>query len=97
MNPLDNEFVQRITQIIEDNLEMEKMDIAFIADQMCMSHSTLYRKIKGVADMSANEVHPQGENEERGQTTALRKILHIRDFLHDGVQQCSLLQTMLQE
>ena len=55
MNPLDNEFVQRITQIIEDNLEMEKMDIAFIADQMCMSHSTLYRKIKGVADMSANE------------------------------------------
>ncbi len=24
MNPLDNEFVQRITQIIEDNLEMEK-------------------------------------------------------------------------
>ena len=55
MNPLDNEFVQRITQIIEDNQEMEKMDIAFIADQMCMSHSTLYRKIKGVADMSANE------------------------------------------
>ncbi len=55
LNPLDNEFLQRITQIIEDNLEMEKMDIAFIADKMCMSHSTLYRKIKGVADMSANE------------------------------------------
>ena len=55
LNPLDNEFLQRITQIIEDNLEMEKMDIAFIADKMCMSHSTLYRKIKGVADTSANE------------------------------------------
>ena len=55
LNPLDNEFLQRITQIIEDNLEMEKMDIAFIAEKMCMSHSTLYRKIKGVADMSANE------------------------------------------
>lgn len=55
LNPLDNEFLQRITQIIEDNLEMEKMDISFIADKMCMSHSTLYRKIKGVADMSANE------------------------------------------
>lgn len=55
LNPLDNEFLQQITQIIEDNLEMEKMDIAFIADKMCMSHSTLYRKIKGVADMSANE------------------------------------------
>ncbi|WP_281644380.1 hybrid sensor histidine kinase/response regulator transcription factor [Bacteroides zoogleoformans] len=55
LSPLDNEFVQRITKIIEDNLEMEKMDIAFIADKMCMSHSTLYRKIKGVTDMSANE------------------------------------------
>lgn len=31
------------------------MDIAFIADKMCMSHSTLYRKIKGLTDMSANE------------------------------------------
>ena len=55
LSPLDNEFLQRITKIIEDNLEMEKMDIAFIADKMCMSHSTLYRKIKGVTDMSANE------------------------------------------
>lgn len=41
LNKLDNEFLQKITQIIEENLEMEKMDIAFIADKMCMSHSTL--------------------------------------------------------
>lgn len=55
LNKLDNEFLQKITQVIEENLEMEKMDIAFIADKMCMSHSTLYRKIKGLTDMSANE------------------------------------------
>lgn len=55
LNRLDNEFMQKITQIIEENIEMEKMDVAFIADKMCMSHSTLYRKIKGLADMSANE------------------------------------------
>ena len=55
LNKLENEFLQKITQIIEENLEMEKMDIAFIADKMCMSHSTLYRKIKGLTDMSANE------------------------------------------
>lgn len=55
LNPLDNEFLQRVTQIIEDNLEMDGMDIAFIADKMCMSHSTLYRKLKGVADISPNE------------------------------------------
>ncbi|WP_455673814.1 hybrid sensor histidine kinase/response regulator transcription factor [Phocaeicola sp.] len=55
LNRLDNEFLQKITQVIEEHLDMEKMDIAFIADKMCMSHSTLYRKIKGLTDMSANE------------------------------------------
>ena len=34
---------------------MQKMDVSFIADKMCMSHSTLYRKIKAVTDMSSNE------------------------------------------
>lgn len=55
LNKLDNEFVQKITAIIEEYLDMDKMDVAFIAEKMCMSHSTLYRKIKGLTDMSANE------------------------------------------
>lgn len=55
LNKLDNEFLRKLTQIIEENLDMDKMDIAFIAEKMCMSHSTLYRKIKGLTDMSANE------------------------------------------
>lgn len=55
LNKRDNEFLEKITRVIEENLEMEKMDVAFIADKMCMSHSTLYRKIKGLTEMSANE------------------------------------------
>ena len=55
LNKLDNEFLKKITAIIEENMELEKMDIGFIAEKMCMSHSTLYRKIKGLTDMSANE------------------------------------------
>ncbi|MCD8292868.1 MAG: helix-turn-helix transcriptional regulator, partial [Prevotellaceae bacterium] len=27
----------------------------FLADKMCMSHSTLYRKIKGLTEVSVNE------------------------------------------
>ena len=52
---LDNEFLQKVTEIIEKNLGTDKLDIAFIAEKMCMSHSTLYRKIKGLTEMSANE------------------------------------------
>lgn len=55
LNKLDQEFLNKVTAIIEDNLSMEKMDVAFIADKMCMSHSTLYRKIKGLTEMSVNE------------------------------------------
>ena len=55
LNKLDHEFLKKITSIIEGNMELEKLDIGFIADKMCMSHSTLYRKIKGLTGMSANE------------------------------------------
>lgn len=55
LNKLDREFLDKVNSIIEENLSMEKMDVAFIADKMCMSHSTLYRKIKGLTDMSVNE------------------------------------------
>lgn len=55
LNKLDKEFLKKVTDIVEENLSMDKMDVAFIADKMCMSHSTLYRKIKGLTDMSVNE------------------------------------------
>lgn len=55
LNKLDQEFLDKVTGIIEENLSIEKMDVAFIADKMCMSHSTLYRKIKGLTEMSVNE------------------------------------------
>lgn len=55
LNKLDQEFLDKVTAIIEENLCMGKMDVAFIADKMCMSHSTLYRKIKGLTEMTVNE------------------------------------------
>lgn len=55
LNKLDREFLDKVNRIIEENLSMEKIDVAFIADKMCMSHSTLYRKIKCLTDMSVNE------------------------------------------
>lgn len=55
LNKLDREFLDKVACIIGDNLSMEKIDVGFIADKMCMSHSTLYRKIKYLTDMSVNE------------------------------------------
>lgn len=55
LSKLDNEFIEKVTSIIEQNLDSDKIDVAFIADKMNMSHSTLYRKVKALAGMTANE------------------------------------------
>jgi ligand-binding sensor domain-containing protein/signal transduction histidine kinase/DNA-binding response OmpR family regulator len=56
LNKLDKEFMDKVNRIIEDNLDSEQINVAFIAEQMHMSHSTLYRKIKALTSMSANEI-----------------------------------------
>lgn len=55
VNQLDKDFLTHLTQLIEENIEEEELNIAKIASQLNMSHSTLYRKIKGISGMTANE------------------------------------------
>lgn len=55
MNKLDNEFMEKINRLIEDRLSSEKIDIGYLADKMCMSKSTLYRKMKALTGLSTNE------------------------------------------
>ena len=50
LSRLDEEFLNRFTAIVEENIDM-----AFMMDKMNMSHSTLYRKIKGLTGISCNE------------------------------------------
>lgn len=52
---LDNDFLNKFNDIVESNLSMEKMDVGYIAEKLCMSNSTLYRKIKALTGLSTNE------------------------------------------
>ena len=56
LSKLDRDFLDKVNRIIADHLNMERMDMAFIADKMCMSHSTLYRKVKALTGMPLNEL-----------------------------------------
>lgn len=49
------EVLDKLDRIISANLLREDIDIAFLASEMCMSHSTLYRRIKTLTGMTANE------------------------------------------
>ena len=55
MNKLDNEFLEKINKLIEDRLSSEKIDIGYLSDNMYMSKSTLYRKMKALTGLSTNE------------------------------------------
>lgn len=55
INKLDNEFIQKINRLIEERLSSDKIDISYLADKMCMSSSTLYRKMKALTGLSTNE------------------------------------------
>lgn len=55
INELDKEFLEKLTHIIEENLEDEQLNISQVAAQLNMSHSTLYRKIKALTNLTANE------------------------------------------
>lgn len=55
LNKLDNEFIHKINELIEARLSSDKIDVGYLSDKMCMSSSTLYRKMKALTGMSANE------------------------------------------
>ena len=55
LSPLDKEFIARLHKLVEDNIEIEDMDMPFLTDKMCMSHSTLYRKVKSITGLTPVE------------------------------------------
>lgn len=55
ISKLDNEFIKRFTQIVDENLTEKDLSISFVTERMNMTTSTLYRKIKGLTGLSANE------------------------------------------
>lgn len=55
LSNLDEAFLKKTTEIIEENINDEKLDIIFLTQQIGMSHSTMYRKIKALTGITINE------------------------------------------
>lgn len=51
----DREFLDKLDRIIQENLLQENLDVKFLATELCMSYSTLHRRMKALAGMTANE------------------------------------------
>jgi signal transduction histidine kinase/ligand-binding sensor domain-containing protein/DNA-binding response OmpR family regulator len=54
-SPIDEEFMQKITALINDNLSEVDLSTEFLCDKLGVSSSKLYRKIKELTDLAPNE------------------------------------------
>ena len=55
VNKADAEFLEKVTKIIDENLDKPNFDIDLLAEKVGMSRSQFYRKIKALTNKSGNE------------------------------------------
>ncbi|MCR5395648.1 MAG: response regulator [Bacteroidales bacterium] len=55
LSRLDQEFLDRLDQLISDNLLSQDVDLPFVTEKMAMSHSSFYRKVKALTGLTAQE------------------------------------------
>lgn len=54
-NKLDQEFMEKITTVIDENLTDSEFNIDKLASEMCMGRSTFYNKFKALTGVSPND------------------------------------------
>ncbi|WP_304476855.1 ATP-binding protein, partial [uncultured Muribaculum sp.] len=55
-NPVDDQFLTQLTNIIEENFSNPELSVDFLANRMGISRSGLYAKIKTLANVTPNEL-----------------------------------------
>ena len=56
LNPADEEFMNKVIEVITNNISDENFSVEGMADIMCMSRSSLLRKIKTIFNLSPVEL-----------------------------------------
>ncbi len=56
-NQTDNEFLERMTKVIENNIANPELSVTFLAEELGISRSGLFAKIKSLADITPNEMN----------------------------------------
>ncbi|MCL7987801.1 response regulator [Sphingobacterium sp. lm-10] len=52
----DQVFLKKLNALILENMSEQSLCVDMLAERMCMSRPTLYRKIKALSDLSPNEL-----------------------------------------
>ncbi|MGL6180128.1 MAG: hybrid sensor histidine kinase/response regulator transcription factor, partial [Tannerellaceae bacterium] len=54
-NKVDEAFINRLNEFIYQNIDNPDLSVEILAEMLSMSTSSLYRKVKGISDMSPND------------------------------------------
>jgi len=54
-SPVDEEFMEKVTTLVHENLNNPDLTTTFLCRELGMSSSKLYRKIKELTDLAPNE------------------------------------------
>lgn len=54
-NNTDKEFIERVIELIDEKLDKTDLELNDISNELGMSQSTFYRKLKSLTDLSGNE------------------------------------------
>jgi len=55
-NSMDDKFLTRMNEIIEENFSNPELSVDFLAEKLCISRSGLFAKIKTLANITPNEL-----------------------------------------
>lgn len=55
-NPADDRFLTRMNEIIETNFANPELSVDFLSEKLCISRSSLFAKIKTLANITPNEL-----------------------------------------
>lgn len=55
-SPVDSELLQQMTKIIEDHIDSKELSVNYLAEQLNMSRSGLFAKVKAITDVTPNEL-----------------------------------------
>lgn len=55
VSQVDDIFLRKLNDYLEENLSNEALSVEMLADTMGMSTSSLYRKVKGLSGLSPND------------------------------------------
>lgn len=52
----DKDFLQSLTQVIYDRIDNDELNVDYLSKMLNMSRPSLYRKVKGISDLTPNEL-----------------------------------------